>query len=142
MILRNSARCPECGDRIESVHRHDFKHCKCGRVGVDGGFDYLRREGRGEDTTISYPCLADDLKGRRGVICGFYLVYGPNIYGEAHYYGIRYYWGWTLEDGKPWECSELIEPENLKLPRDFWSERKYDWEDDPVAELLVEEDAA
>lgn len=32
------------GDEIESIHRHDFKFCKCGAV-VVGGLDYLRRCG-------------------------------------------------------------------------------------------------
>ena len=30
------------GDVIESIHRYDFKTCKCGRASVDGGHDYLR----------------------------------------------------------------------------------------------------
>ena len=43
MILRNMGKCNECGDVIESVHRHDFVRCSCGAVAVDGGKDYLRR---------------------------------------------------------------------------------------------------
>ena len=43
MIRRNSARCCECGDEIVSAHRHDFRHCTCGALSVDGGRDYLRR---------------------------------------------------------------------------------------------------
>ena len=35
-------KCKHCGDIIESKHRHDFKHCKCGLVAIDGGNDYLR----------------------------------------------------------------------------------------------------
>lgn len=42
-ISRNSARCGECGDEIESTHRHDFKSCTCGSLFVDGGKDYIRR---------------------------------------------------------------------------------------------------
>lgn len=42
-IIKNSAHCNKCGDDIESVHRHDYKHCKCGAIMVDGGKDYLRR---------------------------------------------------------------------------------------------------
>lgn len=34
--------CPECGDRVWSRHRHDWRKCKCGAVFVDGGRDYLR----------------------------------------------------------------------------------------------------
>lgn len=42
-IIRNAARCNHCGDVIESSYRHDFRTCRCGRVSVDGGNDYLRR---------------------------------------------------------------------------------------------------
>lgn len=43
MIKVNKIQCKNCGDIIESINRHDFKYCKCGRVAVDGGHDYLRR---------------------------------------------------------------------------------------------------
>lgn len=39
----------KCGDIIESEYTHDFKMCKCGAVGVDGGHDYLRRLGSLDD---------------------------------------------------------------------------------------------
>ena len=54
-IIRNSARCRNCGDEIESKHRHDFVVCKCGAIFVDGGKDYIRRGGDPvdiEDTSI------------------------------------------------------------------------------------------
>ena len=44
-IVRNAARCRECGDFIESRHVHDFRYCKCGRIFVDGGTQYIRRGG-------------------------------------------------------------------------------------------------
>jgi len=44
-VITNKIKCKKCGDVIESVHRHDFKFCKCGAVAVDGGHDYLRRCG-------------------------------------------------------------------------------------------------
>ena len=37
----NAIRCKHCGDVIESLYRHDYKFCKCGKVSVDGGKDYL-----------------------------------------------------------------------------------------------------
>ena len=40
---KNRQARPIAKDIIESVHRHDFKSCFCGRVSVDGGKDYLRR---------------------------------------------------------------------------------------------------
>lgn len=43
MITRNAARCPRCRVVIESTHRHDYKVCECGRLGVDGGQSYLKR---------------------------------------------------------------------------------------------------
>ena len=48
-IVVNKIRCKKCGEVIESTYRHDFKYCKCGRVAVDGGKDYLRRLGNFED---------------------------------------------------------------------------------------------
>lgn len=42
-ILKNKAQCLKCGDIIESKYVHDFVHCKCGEIFVDGGKMYLRR---------------------------------------------------------------------------------------------------
>lgn len=44
-IITNKIKCKKCGDVIESEYTHDFKMCRCGAVGVDGGHDYLRRLG-------------------------------------------------------------------------------------------------
>lgn len=49
MIVSNKIKCKSCGDIIESKYRHDFVMCKCGKVGVDGGKDYLKRIGYPED---------------------------------------------------------------------------------------------
>lgn len=54
-ITRNSARCLQCNDEIESTHRHDFVTCSCGNLSVDGGHAYTRRvfgEGGWVDTSI------------------------------------------------------------------------------------------
>ena len=48
-IVRNAIKCKHCGEVIESRHAHDFKTCKCGRVFVDGGRDYIRHGGNNED---------------------------------------------------------------------------------------------
>jgi hypothetical protein len=41
-IIRSRARCLECGDVVESKHRHDFVACTCGAMFLDGGTDYVR----------------------------------------------------------------------------------------------------
>ena len=41
MIL-NSGKCSKCGEFLVSVHRHDFRACRCDESFVDGGFDYQR----------------------------------------------------------------------------------------------------
>lgn len=43
MIVYNAIKCLHCLDVIESVHRHNFVTCSCGKVSVDGGPEYLRR---------------------------------------------------------------------------------------------------
>lgn len=45
-ILRNMAKCLKCNDIVESLHRHDFRTCKCGNITVDGGTKYIRRVGK------------------------------------------------------------------------------------------------
>lgn len=42
-IVRNAIKCNHCGEVVESKFTHDFKTCKCGRVYVDGGLEYLHR---------------------------------------------------------------------------------------------------
>lgn len=41
-LIRNRAQCRDCGDIIESKHRHDFVRCHCGAIFIDGGLDYMR----------------------------------------------------------------------------------------------------
>lgn len=38
----SKVKCSECGDIIQSMHRHDFKWCLCNSVAVDGGNEYLK----------------------------------------------------------------------------------------------------
>lgn len=45
-IIKNMIQCKDCGDIIESTHRHDYVTCRCGACAVDGGHDYLRRVSR------------------------------------------------------------------------------------------------
>ena len=45
IIIKNAIRCNICGDEIESRHCHDYRICRCGACGVDGGDLYLKRVG-------------------------------------------------------------------------------------------------
>ena len=49
-IIKNAAQCLACDDIIESTHVHDFVTCKCGKLSVDGGLEYLRRVGDFENS--------------------------------------------------------------------------------------------
>lgn len=69
IILRNSARCLQCGDEVESTHRHDFRTCRCGKLGVDGGHDYIRRIGSvGQNTSIVAIREIDDPEATAGAL--------------------------------------------------------------------------
>ena len=54
--MRNIAKCGNCGDIIESKHRHDFRKCKCGKIFVDGGKEYWRW---GIDNSVAGNLLPD-----------------------------------------------------------------------------------
>jgi len=51
-IIRNAGKCKQCGDEIESKHRHDYVTCKCGEISVDGGRSYLKRSARNFENFI------------------------------------------------------------------------------------------
>ena len=86
MILSNQARCLRCGDEPWSAHRHDFRHCECGAMAVDGGMAYLRRLGTPQDinemsiviTNEEYEALVeaveDKTKNTLGKICNLARV--------------------------------------------------------------------
>lgn len=42
-ISVNQTQCKQCSSIITSERGHDLKWCKCRRVAVDGGRDYLKR---------------------------------------------------------------------------------------------------
>lgn len=44
-IILNSVKCKLCEDVLVSNNCHDFRTCKCGKVSIDGGTQYLRRIG-------------------------------------------------------------------------------------------------
>ena len=53
-IWANQIQCAKCGELIRSKNRHDFRMCKCGACGVDGGSVYLKRTGNSEDWVERY----------------------------------------------------------------------------------------
>ena len=58
-IVENVIKCRKCGEVIRSRYTHDFKMCKCGSCGVDGGRAYLRRVGLPEDFIELSVCKED-----------------------------------------------------------------------------------
>ena len=48
-IPRNRIQCRRCKQIIWSRHRHDFVACRCGKVAVDGGYDYCSVSGKARD---------------------------------------------------------------------------------------------
>ena len=46
-IVGPKAQVACCGSLIQSLHRHDFVECQCGRSFIDGGSDYVRMGGPG-----------------------------------------------------------------------------------------------
>ena len=62
-IISNKAQCRLCGDIVESLHRHDYKSCKCGNMSVDGGKSYLKRSYRESNSIIELSeVVQDDLQ--------------------------------------------------------------------------------
>ena len=51
--------CPNCGEVIYSVNRHDYRKCKCDKCMVDGGKDYFRSNMAG--TPVKIDLLTDDV---------------------------------------------------------------------------------
>lgn len=49
IILRNRAKCLNCGEILESTFTHHYVTCSCGSLSVDGGHDYIRRCFREDD---------------------------------------------------------------------------------------------
>lgn len=43
----SAIQCDFCRDVIFSRARHDMRHCSCGAVAIDGGFDYCKIMGTG-----------------------------------------------------------------------------------------------
>lgn len=52
--------CTECGDVIQSMHRHDFVRCSCGATFIDGGDVYTRCGGEFEKDKDGNPVIYKD----------------------------------------------------------------------------------
>jgi len=61
VILSNQARCKLCLDEPYSAFQHDYKHCKCGEISVDGGMSYLRRGYKNKDNLEEMSIVIDEL---------------------------------------------------------------------------------
>ena len=48
-IIRNKVKCINCGDILESKSKNEFRRCSCGKIAIDGGYDYLKRIGKEDD---------------------------------------------------------------------------------------------
>lgn len=45
-------KCNHCENYVFSFNTHDYKQCKCGKVAIDGGFEYTRLIGNQEDRVL------------------------------------------------------------------------------------------
>jgi len=59
-LFYNCVHCKLCDDNIQSYHRHDYKHCKCGNAMVDGGLEYERYGWTEEDSVINFSMYIED----------------------------------------------------------------------------------
>lgn len=59
-------KCLECGDIIESKHRHDMMWCSCQGLFIDGGNDYVRVGGR---NIYNYDVVKDNEENKEVTLC-------------------------------------------------------------------------
>jgi len=59
-LFYNAVYCNLCDDTIQSYHRHDYRHCKCGNAMIDGGLDYARWGWIKEDSVIDFSMFIED----------------------------------------------------------------------------------
>lgn len=122
MILRNQGICPDCGDFVASISRHDYRSCKCGQMAIDGGPAYLRRLGIVDEQSI---CISKDVSyalARRYIAILFAL------------------------DGKSWTASAAVMLKMKQqakkmpwLPFPTYTDQLRHWLSEVVKEDLIEE---
>ena len=59
-IVKNEIKCVYCSDIIESTDIHDLRTCSCGKVSIDGGYDYLKRSVKDNATYEDLSITVDD----------------------------------------------------------------------------------
>jgi len=42
VLKQYGIKCTHCKSEIYSNHGYDFKYCQCGKIFIDGGYDYMR----------------------------------------------------------------------------------------------------
>ncbi len=86
----NAIQCPKCKDVVFSRARHDYHHCTCGGISIDGGFDYLRYGWNPEFKPDDIKHIILELPLTRQEI---YDDYNKRIdkYGKNNYYDIEKY---------------------------------------------------
>jgi len=55
----NAIQCEECGCTVYSRARHDFRSCECGKVSIDGGFDYTKINFKTKTAPEPFPLRID-----------------------------------------------------------------------------------
>ena len=62
LLVKNSVICGYCNEEIQSLFRHDFKMCSCGKTFVDGGvLGYYARIGGDNFKDTSVCCNRDNI---------------------------------------------------------------------------------
>lgn len=61
-LIRNIVKCLVCGDVIESRSNYDHKHCRCGRLSVDGGTVAPRIIGEEKEYDVMYEYATLDVE--------------------------------------------------------------------------------
>jgi len=117
MIVSNQIKCKWCGDTPYSTHRHHMQYCKCEKVAVDGGPEYLRRvfDSTKQFNDDLYPYEDISITAPDSSIDALAAAVAVALERHCNARGIVYAVlrairdeGLVTEDGKEWE-SNLIE---------------------------------
>lgn len=61
---QDGMHCHKCDTVVYSIMRHDFHHCECEKVAIDGGRDYTKRsyETGAKFSNVSIDLLTDEIR--------------------------------------------------------------------------------